>query len=201
MPENFVTVATYLSSVEASLARNRLEEAGIPAFLSGEEMVDMAWVLGNAVGGIKLQVPETDLEQARAALAEESAADDEPGEDELLQSDSSDPSITTKPVRQVPSAAGEAVERVEGDDEEQDFVNYSAGEELATRAFRAAVFGCFTLPGIFHLYSVYVLFQLGGWDGELSPAGSRRAVTALLIDLVVLLLAGVVLVGNIPYLP
>jgi hypothetical protein len=49
----WVTVATYFDPVEASLARNQLEAAGILCMLSDEHTVSTFWTLASAFGGHK----------------------------------------------------------------------------------------------------------------------------------------------------
>jgi hypothetical protein len=84
MNDTLVTVATFWNPMEANLVRNRLEAAGLQAFLESAESVNMAWYLTNAFGGIKLQVGEEDAETALAILAEEASSgpspSDHPGE-------------------------------------------------------------------------------------------------------------------------
>ncbi len=63
-----VTVAHYPFRTAAEAARLNLEAEGMPAFLSDAETVDMDWLLGNALGWIKLQVPAADAERAAAIL-------------------------------------------------------------------------------------------------------------------------------------
>ena len=63
---DLVTVATFTTLPEAEAARLRFESAGIPAVVTDAEIVNMDWLLGNAVGYIKLQVPR---ERAAAATA------------------------------------------------------------------------------------------------------------------------------------
>src|SRR5262245_60532836 len=74
MSDSLVTIAAFWSPVEADLARNRLEAAGIQAFLANAVTVGMYWHLSNAVGGVRLQVREGDAEEALAVLAEQPAA-------------------------------------------------------------------------------------------------------------------------------
>lgn len=66
MPSDFVTIATFATLPEAEAARLRIETDGIPAMVVDAEIVNMDWLLGNAVGYIKLQVPSS---QAVAAMA------------------------------------------------------------------------------------------------------------------------------------
>ena len=62
MSDKLVTVATFGTPTEAALVRNQLEDQGIRVFLADEATVGMAWILGTAVGGVKLQVVEHDAE-------------------------------------------------------------------------------------------------------------------------------------------
>ncbi|GEM_PF-727539 len=52
------------------LMKNRLEEEGIEAVLTDQEIVAMDWLLSNAVGGVKLMVSKKDAEQAARILRE-----------------------------------------------------------------------------------------------------------------------------------
>ena len=68
MAEEFVTIATFLTLPEAEAARLHLEMEGFPATLVDAEIVSMDWLLGNAVGNIKLQVPPSRAAAATALL-------------------------------------------------------------------------------------------------------------------------------------
>ena len=74
--DRLVTIATYWSPVEANLARNALDAAGVRAILVGEETVGMAWHLTNAIGGVKVQVRSADADRATELLDAISPADD-----------------------------------------------------------------------------------------------------------------------------
>jgi len=63
-----VTVAQYPFRTAAEAARLSLDAEGIPAFLSDVETLDMDWLLGNALGWFKLQVPAADAERAAEIL-------------------------------------------------------------------------------------------------------------------------------------
>lgn len=67
-----VTIATFSKPEEAHLFRTRLEAAGIAAYLQDENMVQMDWFYSNAIGGVRVQVSEEDLESAREFLAADS---------------------------------------------------------------------------------------------------------------------------------
>jgi transposase-like protein len=65
-----VTVARFRDLIEAQLAKGKLEAAGIETFLANENIVSLDWFYSNAVGGLRLQVAEEDLEDATAILAD-----------------------------------------------------------------------------------------------------------------------------------
>jgi hypothetical protein len=68
MLDELVTVSTFQVLPEAEAARMRLGAEGIRSFLSDAEIVNMDWLLGNAIGFIKLQVPSAQAEEAYAIL-------------------------------------------------------------------------------------------------------------------------------------
>jgi hypothetical protein len=66
-----VTVRRYRDLTEAVVGRSLLESAGIPAFIADEHLVRMVWFYSNLVGGMRLQVDESD-EAAALEILEES---------------------------------------------------------------------------------------------------------------------------------
>jgi hypothetical protein len=65
---DWVTVATFSQPVEAHLARTKLESEGVECVVSDEYLVRVNWLLSNAVGGVKLRVPEWEEHRARDVL-------------------------------------------------------------------------------------------------------------------------------------
>jgi hypothetical protein len=63
-----VTLQTFEFLPEAELAREFLAEEGFTPLLTDAEVVAMNWLLGNAVGYIKLQVPTDQAAEARDSL-------------------------------------------------------------------------------------------------------------------------------------
>ena len=61
---NFVIVQVYNNYVDANIVMGRLEEEGIHCWLKDENTVTIDPILTNAIGGIKLMVPETQAERA-----------------------------------------------------------------------------------------------------------------------------------------
>jgi rubredoxin len=65
---DWVAVASFSQPVEAHLARTKLESEGIPCVVGDENLIRVDWLLSNAVGGVKLMVPRSEVERARDAL-------------------------------------------------------------------------------------------------------------------------------------
>lgn len=83
MPEELVTISKFLSLGEAKLAQGKLVSAGITAFVCDENMHAMNWHMGMALGGIRLQVPDSQVVRALEVLD-----DFEPEDSEDLQLES-----------------------------------------------------------------------------------------------------------------
>ena len=82
MTRKLVTVATFDIPVPAHMALNALQAAGIRAIMADETLVAMDWLLSNAVGGIKIQVSEEDVERAVMVLEQKLGQHNEPQEHE-----------------------------------------------------------------------------------------------------------------------
>ncbi len=67
---NFVTLTTYTLANDAHLAKSVLESADIPVFLKDELTVQVHNFYSNAIGGVKLQVPESYSQKALEILTE-----------------------------------------------------------------------------------------------------------------------------------
>jgi hypothetical protein len=61
---NFVIVQVYTNYIDANIIMGRLEEEGINCWLKDENTVTINPILTNAVGGIKLMVPESQAQRA-----------------------------------------------------------------------------------------------------------------------------------------
>ena len=64
------TIRRYRDQAEAMLARSALESAGIGCFLRDENTIRMDWLWSNLMGGIRLQVADTDVAAAEAVLSQ-----------------------------------------------------------------------------------------------------------------------------------
>jgi hypothetical protein len=66
----WTTVDRFFHPTDAHIAAGRLESDGIPVFLLGINHASVNWLLSNALGGIRLQVPAQYVDEARAILAD-----------------------------------------------------------------------------------------------------------------------------------
>ena len=74
------TIASFDHTLDANLAKTRLEAEGIDCVLTDEHITSMNWFWVPAIGGVRLQVRESDARRALEILEGES--DDEDGADE-----------------------------------------------------------------------------------------------------------------------
>jgi hypothetical protein len=176
--QKLVTVAVFGTPAEAMIAKNRLEVDGIRALVADETIVGMAWHLGSAVGGIKLQVAQHDAELALSILEGNEAvaiseaewashgADHEQSEDEWRS-------------------------RWEEDAEESRAeIAVSPAEQIVVRAFRAAVLGFFFLP--LQLYSLWLVAGLWFTGENLSPSVRWRLAATAVLNLPVVAVIAVI---------
>ncbi|MFQ5926671.1 MAG: DUF4440 domain-containing protein [Terriglobia bacterium] len=71
IPEKLLTIATFSQPIEAHSAKAQLENKGIECVLAHEHSVGL-FGLASALGGIKLQVREADVERATEILEQKS---------------------------------------------------------------------------------------------------------------------------------
>lgn len=198
--QRLVTVASYFLPAEAAVARMALQREGIAAFLEGDNLVSMQWLLANAVGGIKLQVPEADVERALDVLAgardaaagfddawgeqpqsEDLAAyDDDRLDDEAADEDDAAAADSAhqaaNPYRSPRALAGDVPERAQA--------RTQSADDEAWRALMAAILGLFVCPVALHLYSFAVLSRLQAEQVPLSRTGKLHCTVAAAIDVI-----------------
>lgn len=76
-----ITIATYANISELAVAKGRLEADGIECFVQDELTVQVYNFYDQAVGGVKLQVKQEDVETARRILIESGLLADLPPDD------------------------------------------------------------------------------------------------------------------------
>lgn len=80
MGEKIVTVYSYTTTAEANLYRTVLEAQGIPAFVADENLIGINFLYSLALGGVRLQVLESDLEAVREILKLDANIESKPGD-------------------------------------------------------------------------------------------------------------------------
>ncbi len=160
MSGRLVTVGTFATPAEAGIVRNHLEADGIRAFLADEAIVGMAWHLGTAVGGVKLQVAKDDVERAVSVISAHRTASIA---DEEWQTNHADDDL-----------------QEDWDDAEEQEIG-SPIDDLVVRAFRAAGFGLLFPP--LQLYSLWLLARIALRPDPLDHTDRRRVVATLLLNL------------------
>ena len=155
MSLKLVTAVTCPSSIEANIVRNYLEAGGVRAFLADDATIGMAWHLGTALGGVKVQVAEEDADRAA----------------ELLDADRDDP---------IGDAEQDSTIDAE-DDEDVDEPPAAVQDEVVARALRAAFFGLMFPP--LQYYAVWLLLTLPS-DGERLTKRNQRRVYLVLAFIV-----------------
>ena len=75
LEEKLVTIATFYNEMEFLLARARLQSADIECFTQDENMLRIAAWHSHIFGGIKLQVRESEADDACAILRHTAAID------------------------------------------------------------------------------------------------------------------------------
>lgn len=74
MPDSLVTVGAYSTVQEACLVQSELESFGVDAVLEDDNLVRLDWLYSNLLGGVKVRVPDSMADDARAIM--EAAPDD-----------------------------------------------------------------------------------------------------------------------------
>ncbi len=174
----FITVETYQNAMQAHLAKNHLEAAGIRCVLADEHSVSNLWHLSIAIGGIKLQVAESDLERAEEVLdaLEHHRGTEDPA---AIAAD-----VTSDESKSEPKPADNEEEDAEEDDTE---LKLNAREQNAERAYRAALIGMVFFP--LQFYATWLLLSVWQVDTPLRPSVRRQLNWAMLFNLPLVLVA------------
>jgi len=161
-PDDVVTLARFGELTAAQLLRGRLDSEGIECFLPDEVMATQTWHLQSAIGGIRVQVRQADLERAKEILAEPGAAD-----------------LFAEAAPGQGSLEGGQGKPANGASEDDGTI--SVGDRAAFRALRVALVSLW-LMGLVHPYSLWLALRALGRD-DLTAWGKRRAGIGLIISL------------------
>ena len=165
MTDELVTAAVFGDHTQAIAARLELEAAGIPAFLADENVSGGIFTLAAAVGGIKLQVPESRLEESLRLLDERmpggGSSTDWSAVDVGQPESESDAEASEEMSSRVVASTGEVP------DEE-----LSEREKRAEKLVNAWVFGLLFAPIL--LFAIWQLIGVIGSGERLGPTFRRK---------------------------
>jgi hypothetical protein len=71
MEDKIIVHSTYYNPIEANIIKSRLEDSDIPCFLTDENLATINPLYNQAIGGVKLNVFEKDVDQINLLLSEE----------------------------------------------------------------------------------------------------------------------------------
>jgi len=95
-----VTIASFSYPQEAYLHQALLDYTGIDCFVADDYIVTANWLYSTAVGGVKLQVRESDVEDAFAVLNDVVQTDTENAPDTIGLDDEKCPRCNSENIRQ-----------------------------------------------------------------------------------------------------
>ncbi|NAR99351.1 DUF2007 domain-containing protein [Acinetobacter haemolyticus] len=67
----WIIVKSFSFPYEAQIAKTQLEAAGIPAQIENEHTINMNWLYSNALGGVRLLVPNAYEDEAKMILTQD----------------------------------------------------------------------------------------------------------------------------------
>ena len=172
----FVLLDSFPTPHQAHLAANALRAVHIPVKIVDESTVSALPHLELALGGVKLYVPESDVEDAERILR-------------------GDADLAEQPYRE--PAEDSLIDEFDEVSETSELQSARAVDDDVFRAFRASIVGLLLCPFLLHLYSASLLLQLPSKGAGLSHKARQRARIAWGINVVVIILG---IIGLIRYL-
>jgi len=168
-PEEVVTLVRFGELPAAQLLCGRLESEGIESFIPDEIMAAQTWHLNRAIGGIRVQVHQVDLERAKQIL-------EQPGLAEDAAFAASAENLVASDVGELAAGQYQGGNGIKDDDG-----TISPGDRAAYRAMRVALVSLWLL-GLVHPYSLF-LAVCALRRKDLTAWGRRRAFIALFISI------------------
>lgn len=71
MDDKIIVYRTFYNPIEANIVKARLEDAEIPCFLTDENVATIQPLYNQAIGGVKLNVFDKDVERINTLLADD----------------------------------------------------------------------------------------------------------------------------------
>jgi len=156
-----VTLVRFGELPAAQLLCGRLESEGIESFIPDEIMAAQAWHLNRAIGGIRVQVRQADLERAQQIL-EHPGVGDEAGV--AANAENLSEAVPERPVGK----------------NHRDDGSISPGDRAAYRSMRVALVSLW-LMGLVHPYSLVLAVRALGRK-DITLWGRHRAFIALFVS-------------------
>jgi hypothetical protein len=186
MNDDLVTLTSYWSPVEARLAMNRIEEAGIKVAIADEITATVNWDLTNAIRGIKLLVRREDFERAEAILFDGEELPAEEGISEYPEEPEEQKEAKPPQVPEMLSEESDPLEPI-----------LNERQKLIDRAYRVAIFGLILWP--LQLGAAWLLWRIYLSDEPLGPEKRRTVLITVIINFVILFIFGYWILGMIYY--
>ena len=79
------TIASYTDAIQAYIVKGKLESEGIHASIAQEHHIWANWMISNAIGGVKIQVPTSEVKVSKQILNELDAGNFEIKEEQKLK--------------------------------------------------------------------------------------------------------------------
>ena len=185
--ERLVTVMTFGTPQEAAIAQGFLKNHGIESYVQGGEMATALFHVGTALGGVQLQVAESQAERSRHFLHTEFSAGgpveawicSKCGEDvdagyeicwscaEPHTSASSPPEQTTDVDQEQPKGGEWDVPSETEAESVEPEPSITDGAAQLERAWKAAIFGILLPP--LQIYALVILFSISDPDVRSTP--------------------------------
>jgi hypothetical protein len=163
--EDIVTLVRFGELPAAQLLCGRLESEGIECMIPDEIMASQAWHLNRAIGGIRVQVRQGDLERAKKILEQPGLAEEA--------------SLAASAENLAAYSPGELTGPAKADNNNDDG-SISPGDRAAYRSMRVALVSVWLL-GLIHPYSLILAVQALRRK-DITAWGRLRAGIALLVS-------------------
>jgi hypothetical protein len=165
-PEEIVTLVRFGELPAAQLLCGRLESEGIECLIPDAITAAQTWHLNRAIGGIRVQVRQSDLERAKQILEQPGLAEDA--------------ALAASAENLAAPASGEPASPHQ--DNKDDDGSISPGDRAAYRSMRVALVSLW-LMGLIHPYSLVLAVQALRRK-DITAWGRRRAGIALLVSVI-----------------
>lgn len=180
MSFKLITVAVCSTPTEARIIRNHLESHGIRAMVANDEVVGMSYHFGPALGGVQVQVPEADVQDAEIIL-QRRPGDGHEDLDSIASQSDADWDVDERRVAMDDSSFITDDEDYSiDDDEDLRSEEEKQLDDQVTRAYRASIIGIFFWPLL--LYTFWLLIQVTRQSLPLNAKQKRMAWCAGIIS-------------------